>query len=61
VPGFDRIEIQVPLGWAEQLDAVASLVGLSRSAYIRQAVMERLIADRARLGLRPPGGEGGGA
>jgi hypothetical protein len=60
-PGFDRIELQAPIGWAEQVDAIAAMVGLSRSAYIRQATMERMIADRVRLGLKPPGGEGGGA
>jgi hypothetical protein len=58
-PTFDRIEMQAPLGWTEQVDAVAALVGLSRSAYIRLAVNERMVADRARLGLKPPGQEGG--
>jgi hypothetical protein len=58
-PEFDRIEIQAPLGWGEQVDAIAALLGLTRSSYIRQAVMERMLADRVRLGLRQPGGEGG--
>jgi hypothetical protein len=60
-PGNDRIELAAPAGWAAQVDAIAALVGLSRSAYIRQAVMERMITDRVRLGLKPPSGGGGEA
>jgi hypothetical protein len=58
---MDRVELAAPQSWTAQVDEVAALIGLTRSAYIRMAVMERLIVDRARLGLKPPGGKGGGA
>jgi hypothetical protein len=49
--GFERIELQVPEGWTDAIDRVARALGLSRSSYIRQAVSERLLADRKRLGF----------
>lgn len=49
-PPFDRIELQAPLGWAEEVDKAAAALGLSRSAYIRLAVNERMTADRRARG-----------
>ena len=50
-PDTERIELQVPVGFTAALDRVAASVGLSRSAYIRQACLERMAQDRKRLGL----------
>jgi hypothetical protein len=47
----ERIELQVPAGFTAEVDRVAEACGLSRSAYIRQACLERMAQDRKRLGL----------
>ena len=46
---YGRIELQASPEWIEQLDAAADAVGLSRSAYIRQACIERMARDRKTL------------
>jgi hypothetical protein len=43
---FERIEFQVPLGWTDRIDADAKAVGLSRSAYIRQAILLKRKKDK---------------
>jgi hypothetical protein len=50
-PDAERIELQVSAGFTAEVDRVAAAVGLSRSAYIRQACLERMVQDRRRLGL----------
>jgi hypothetical protein len=52
-PAFGRIELQAAPEWIAELDAVAKMVGLSRSAYIRHACNRQMAADRKML-------EGGG-
>jgi hypothetical protein len=47
-PGFERIEIQVPLGFTARLDAARQRRGLSRSAYIRQAVLLAVEQDEEK-------------
>lgn len=47
---FDRFEMQVPPGWLQRVDRVAKSLGLSRSAYIRQATNLKLATDEAALG-----------
>jgi hypothetical protein len=47
--GFGRIELQAPPEWIAELDAVAKSMGLSRSAYIRQACNRQMAADRRQL------------
>ena len=44
-PGFERIEFQAPVGTSDKIDAAAKQLGLSRSAYIRQAVFLQLKRD----------------
>lgn len=46
VPPFGRIELQAPPEWIEELDRVADAVGMSRSAYIRNACNRQMAADR---------------
>jgi Ribbon-helix-helix protein, copG family len=38
-PRFERIEFQVPIGFTARLDKVRRRRGLSRSAYVRQAIL----------------------
>jgi hypothetical protein len=59
-PEFERIEIQVPKGFTAQVDAAAARVGLSRSAYIRQATLLKIRQDKADWADFSPE-EGGGA
>jgi len=54
----ERIELQVNEGFTAELDRVAAAVGLSRSAYIRQACLERMVQDRRRMGLDEEKGGG---
>jgi hypothetical protein len=51
---FGRIELQAPPEWIDFLDAVAKAMGMSRSAYIRQACNLRLSDDCKTLGSRAP-------
>jgi hypothetical protein len=44
--GIERIEFQAPIGWTKKIDAAAKAVGLSRSAYIRQAVALQIRRDK---------------
>ena len=48
-PEFERIEFQAPIGFQERIDRVAALRGLSRSAYIRQAVLLMVQQDEKNL------------
>lgn len=50
-PAFGRIELQAPPEWIEELDRVAAAMGISRSAYIRQACNLKMAQDRRALGL----------
>lgn len=38
-PPFERIEFQAPVGFTARLDRARRRRGLSRSAYVRQAVL----------------------
>jgi hypothetical protein len=50
----ERIEFVAPAGFTAQVDAEAAALGLTRSAYIRQAVSRAMQADRRqREGLAP--------
>jgi hypothetical protein len=41
----DRIELQAPRKWVRKLDAAATTLGLSRSAYIRLSCNRQMSAD----------------
>lgn len=45
-PTFERIELQAPLGWTAMIDAAAAALGVSRSAYIRMALIRQMEADK---------------
>lgn len=49
-PPFERVELQAPPGWTEQVDAAAKALGMSRSAYIRMAVAKQMRRDRQEQG-----------
>lgn len=49
-PAFDRIELQAPFDWVAELDRVAKMMGLSRSAYIRQACNLKMAQDKKAMG-----------
>ena len=51
VPSFERIEFQAPLGFTASLDKACKKRGLSRAAYIRQAVL--LLIERDKESLQP--------
>jgi len=40
-----RIELQAPPAWIAKLDAAATRLGMSRSAYIRMACNRQMAAD----------------
>jgi metal-responsive CopG/Arc/MetJ family transcriptional regulator len=45
-PAFERIEIQVPIGFTKRIDAYAEKKGrMSRSAYIRNAILRQFRED----------------
>jgi hypothetical protein len=44
--GFERIEFQSPIGLTAMIDAAAKALGLTRSAYIRQAVILQIRRDQ---------------
>jgi hypothetical protein len=44
--------LQAPPEWIEELDIIAYKMGLSRSAYIRQACNRQMAADKRALGRR---------
>lgn len=48
-PAFERVELQVPIGWTATVDEAAAAMGLSRAAYIRQAVARQMARDRKEL------------
>lgn len=48
-PPPGRIELQAPAEWIAELDRVAELMGMSRSAYIRHACNRQMAADRQLL------------
>lgn len=56
-PSFDRIELQAPHEWVARLDEACRKQGLSRSAYIRLAVNERIYRDRLAERELEGGGE----
>lgn len=41
----DRVEFQAPTDWVTRLDAAASALGMSRSAYIRMACNRQMQSD----------------
>lgn len=45
-PAFGRIELQASPSWIDELDRVSSAMGISRSAYIRQACNRQMAEDR---------------
>lgn len=52
IPPSGRIELQAPPSWVEELDRIAEAVGLSRSAYIRQACNIKMAEDRRIHGIK---------
>jgi hypothetical protein len=46
-PDFERIEIQVPRGWTARIDRAARPEGMSRSGYIRSAILDKLKRSEA--------------
>lgn len=48
-----RIELKADPSFIVELDQVAVALGLGRSAYIRQALVRQMNADRRALGLDP--------
>lgn len=54
----ERVVSLMPPGWAGAIDRVARRKIMSRSAYLRQAVLDRLKADGCDItNLIPLGGE----
>ena len=47
-PPFERLEFQAPIGFTKRLDAARKKRGLSRSAYIRQAVLLLMDEDMGK-------------
>jgi hypothetical protein len=50
-PDFERIEFHAPIGFQARIDKAAWRRGLSRSAYIRQAVLLLIVDDEKNLRL----------
>jgi len=50
---FERIEFQAPVGFLKRIDRLCARRGLSRSAYIRQAVL-LLMREDERESNTPP-------
>jgi ribbon-helix-helix CopG family protein len=49
-PSFERIEFQAPAGFQDRIDRIRGARGLSRSAYIRQAVLLLMQEDEKEHG-----------
>jgi uncharacterized protein (DUF1778 family) len=52
-PPHERIELQVQPGWTDRIDAAAWARGLSRAAWIRQAILDALKAEEKDGGPKP--------